>query len=69
MMDAFSMAGRMSREQEADIKAAICKAVEKGIMLKLSRVMQAIDEFDPCIRDLKCLTVLDKICKPEVTNM
>ena len=69
MMGALSEAGRMSWNQEADIKAAIMKAVEKGSVMNFPRVMQAINWFDPSTGDLKCLTVLDEIGKPEVTDM
>ena len=68
-MGAVSMAEGMSRNQEADIWAAIVKAVEKGIMVKFPHVVQPIYWFDPCIGDLKCLVVLNKICKPEETDM
>ena len=53
------MAGRMSWDQEADIKAAIMKAARKEIMMKFPWVVKAMNEFDPCTRDLKYLVVLD----------
>ena len=59
----------MSQDQEIDVRAAIDKAMEKGTMKKFPHVVQAMNKHDPLTGDLKCLAVLDKICKPGVTDM
>ena len=38
-------------------------------MTKFPRVMQSMNELDLCTGDLKCLAVLDEICKLGVTDM
>ena len=64
-----SIAGRMSQDQERDVRDAIIKAVDKGCMTKYPRVVQAINEFYTCTGDLKYLAVLDEICKLGVMDM
>ena len=60
-MEVLYMAGRMSSKQKVEVEAVMIRAAEKHITMKFPLVVKEMDEFDPCIGDLKMLMVLDKI--------
>ena len=56
------LAGRMSLDQEAAVKATIIKAAGKKTIVNFPEVTEAMESWYPCTGDLKFLILLEEIC-------
>ena len=60
---------RMAIEEVAAVKAAILNAAGKKTMARLPQVIYAIKCFDPCVRDIKFVMLLEEITRNQETQL